>query len=78
MHLYLWHIETRGPRGPWVAHLRIRSKVTVEPIIDKRAQRALGRSPEEKVKGHSGFNIREPQGHNLNNFGRGPFDDVIY
>ena len=44
---------------------------------NKRAQRALGRSPEEKVKGHSGANNREPQGHNLNNFGRGPFDDVI-
>jgi len=42
---------TRGPRGPWVAHLRKRSKVA---------------------------NNREPQGHNLNNFGRGPFDDVIY
>ena len=47
-------------------------------LLNKRAQRALGRSPEEKVKGHSGFNNREPQGHNLNNFGRGPFDDVIY
>ena len=47
---------------------------------NKRAQRALGRSPEEKVKGHSGANntCREPQGHNLNNFGRAPFDDVIY
>ena len=45
---------------------------------NKRAQRALGRSPEEKVKGHSGANNREPQGHNLNNFGRAPFDDVIY
>jgi len=45
---------------------------------NKRAQRALGRSPEEKVKGHSGAIYREPQGHNLNNFGRGPFDDVIY
>jgi len=45
---------------------------------DKRAQRALGRSPEEKVEGHSESNNREPQGHNLNNFGRGPFDDVIY
>ena len=45
--------------------------------INKRAQRALGRSPEEKVKGNSGANNREPQGHNLNNFGRGPFDDVI-
>jgi len=48
------------------------------PKKNKRAQRALGRSPEEKVKGHSEFNNREPQGHNLNNFGRGPFDDVIY
>jgi len=41
-------------------------------------KRALGRSPEEKAKGHSGANNREPQGHNLNNFGRGPFDDAIY
>jgi len=45
---------------------------------NKRAQRALGRSPEEKVKGHSGANNREPQGHNMNNIGRVPFDDVIY
>jgi len=45
------------------------------PILN---QRALGRSPEEKDKGHSRANNREPQGHNLNNFGRGPFDDVIY
>jgi len=29
--------------------------------LNKRAQRALGRSPEEKVKGHSGANNREPQ-----------------
>ena len=48
------------------------------PIKNKRAQRALGRSPEEKVKGHSGANNRDPQGHNLNNFGKGPFDDAIY
>ena len=47
-------------------------------IVNKRAQRALGRSPEEKVTVNSGGNNREPQGHNLNNFGRGPFDDVIY
>jgi len=45
---------------------------------NKRAQRALGGSPEEKVKGHSEANNREPQGHNLNNFGKGPIDDVIY
>ena len=45
--------------------------------MNKRAQRALGRSPEEKVKGHSGANNRKPQGHYLNNFVRGPFDDVI-
>jgi len=47
-------------------------------IANKRAQRALGRSPEEKVKGDSGVNNRERQGHNLKNFSRGPFDDVIY
>jgi len=29
-------------------------------IKNKRAQRALGRSPEEKIKGHSGKNNREP------------------
>jgi len=46
-------------------------------FINKRAQRALGRSPEEKIKAHNGANNREPQGHNLNNFG-GPFDDVRY
>jgi len=45
--------------------------------FNKRAQRALGRSPEEKVKGHSGANNREPQGHNLNNFAMGCFNDVI-
>jgi len=28
--------------------------------LNKRAQRALCRSPEEKVKGHSGDNNREP------------------
>jgi len=45
---------------------------------NKRARKALGRLPEEKVKGHSGANNREPQGHNLKNFGKGPFNDVIY
>jgi len=78
---------------------------------NKRAQRALGRSPEEKVKGHSGAIYRGPlmfytkfqgssrilqddwsfnvklwtpgrglfwsQGLDLNNFGRGPLDNVI-
>jgi len=29
-------------------------------IINKRAHRALGRSPEEKVKGHSGAIYRGP------------------
>jgi len=52
--------------------------VLVLASTNKRAQRALGCSPEEKVKGHSGANNREPQGHNLNNFGKGPFDDVIH
>jgi len=53
-------------------------KIKSSETYNKRAQRALGRSPEEKVKGHSVANNREPQGHYLNNFGRGPFDDVIY
>ena len=60
-----------GPQGSWSVHVCCLH-------LNKRAQRALGRSPEEKVKGHSQANNREPQGHNLNNFGRGPFDDVIY
>jgi len=28
-------ISTRGPRGHWVAHLRKRSKVTVEPFTEE-------------------------------------------
>jgi len=28
------YVKTRGPRGPWVAHLKKRSKVMVEPIIE--------------------------------------------
>jgi len=48
------------------------------PFTNKRAQRALGRSPEEKVKGNDGAIYRESQGHNLNNFGRGPLHDAIY
>jgi len=27
-------IRTRGPRGPWVAHLRKRAKATVKQIIE--------------------------------------------
>jgi len=60
-------------------HILYKSVHTISrKYLNKRAQRALGRSPEEKVKGHSGANNREPQGHNLNNFGRGPLDDAIY
>ena len=61
--------------GRWTMDNGPSQKLT---FINKRAQRALGRSPEEKVKGHSGAIYRKPQGHNLNIFGRGPFDDVIY
>jgi len=57
---------------------RLRTKFNATGSLNKRAQRALGCSPEEKVKGHSGAIYREPQGHNLNTFGRGPCDDVIY
>ena len=46
--------------------------------LNKRAHRALGRSPEEKVKDHSEAIYRVPHGHYLNNFGRGPLDDAIY
>ena len=27
-------LKQEGPKGPWVAHLRKRSKVTVEPFIE--------------------------------------------
>jgi len=47
-------------------------------FYNKRAHKSLGRSPEEKVKGHSRAIYRGPQGHNLNNFGRWPLDDAIY
>jgi len=39
-------------------------------FIKQEGPEGPGRSPEEKVKGHSGANNREPQGHNLNNFGK--------
>jgi len=32
--VFVEYLITRGPRGPWVAHLRKRSKVTVKPIIE--------------------------------------------
>jgi len=28
------YLITRGPKGPWVTHLRKRSKVTVEPFTE--------------------------------------------
>jgi len=34
--------------------------VATDALINKRAQRALGRSPEENVKGHSGAIYRGP------------------
>jgi len=34
LNTYYMYLKTRGPRGPWVAYLRKRSKVTVEPIIE--------------------------------------------
>jgi len=30
----MYLIKTRGPRGPWVAHLGKRAKGTMEPIIE--------------------------------------------
>ena len=36
------------------------SKTQLIVILNKRAQRALGRSPEEKVKGNSGAIYRGP------------------
>ena len=67
-----------GNRNVFILICFLQKVFCFKPERNKRAQRALGRSPEEKVKGHSVANNREPQGHNLNNFGRGTFDDVIY
>jgi len=50
-------------------HITITTPAYKDFNLNKRAQRALGRSPEEKVKGHSGSNNRETPGHNWNNFG---------
>jgi len=43
--------------------------------VNKTAQRALGRSPEEKVKGHSGAIYRGPQMLSTN-IGRRPLDAI--
>jgi len=44
---------------------------------NKRTKRALCRSPEEKVKGHSGAIYRGPLMLSTK-YGRGPLDDAIY
>jgi len=36
------------------------SSMQTQKLLNKRAQRALGRSPEEKVKGHSEAIYRGP------------------
>ena len=48
-------------------------KVKTQQQQNNRAQRALGRSPEEKVRGHSGAIYKGPL-----NIGRWPLDDVIH
>ena len=71
----------RGAQHPLLLFMKQKNTLKKNPVssnLNKRAQRALGRSPEEKVKCHNGANNREHQGHNLNNFGRGPLDDAIY
>jgi len=46
-----FNIKTRGPRGPWVAHLRKRSKVTVEPFTEDHlcCPPNIGRGPLDDV-----------------------------
>ena len=58
--------------------LGISAWIYMEHNIKQEGPEGPGSLTWGKVKGHSGANNREPQGHNLNNFGRGPFDDVIY
>jgi len=42
-----------------VLHKFIICLIMIVPLFNKRAQRALGRSPEKKGKGNSGANYRE-------------------
>ena len=78
-HIEVYIGESRKPLYKARSKHLLPSKINhINNYKNKRAQRALDRSPEEKFKGHSGAYNREPQVHNLNNFGRGPFDDVIY
>ena len=44
-------LKTRGPKGPWVAHLRKRSKVTVEPFTEDHdcCPPNVGRGPLDDV-----------------------------
>jgi len=50
--------------------------VLVKALLNKRAQRALGRSPDEKVKGRSGAIYRGLL--MLSTKSRGPLDNVIH
>ena len=73
-HLFLWNEThyTSKPRSWWDTNASANEKVTGIPLpiqlsledtwcnLNKRAQRALGRSPEEKVKGHSKAIYRGP------------------
>jgi len=49
--MYKRNNKTRGSRGPWVAHLRKRSKVTVEPFTEDHlcCPPNIGRGPLDDV-----------------------------
>ena len=72
----VWNEATRIANGETLNVNRFRKKVYKQTIEKQEGPEGPGSLT--WGKGHSVANNREPQGQNLNNFGRGPFDDVIY
>ena len=63
--VFVLNIQSRvGGLTKYLKKLSNQWKNGTEQETNKRAQTALGRSPEKKIKGHSGAINREPQGHN--------------
>jgi len=65
----------RGPKGPWVAHLRKRSKVTVKALGLVVSNKKVFESCIMKIYFLTPWPTYATNQNHLNNFGRGPARD---